>query len=71
MIKVYKAHKGPGKSLKELMSFQEKTACFAIADCIGAGEETCSWSIKEGQGDSTSSEIRQTMNAKPVWKYLL
>lgn len=42
MIKVYKAHKGPGKSLKELMSFQEKTACFAIADCIGAGEETCS-----------------------------
>lgn len=69
MIKVYEAPKGPGKSLKELMSYKlsRKDCMFCHCTvCIGAGKETCSGSIKEGQGDSTSNEIRQTMNAKPV-----
>ena len=58
-----------GKSLTELMSYKlsrkDSMFCHCI-DCIGDGAETCSRSIKEGQGESMSSEIRQTMNAKSV-----
>lgn len=54
---------------KELMSYQ-----LSRKDCIfchyeGDGAGTCSRSIKEGQGKFMSSEMRQTMTAKSVWKY--
>lgn len=61
-----------GKSLQELMSYKLSGKDCVFCHCIDCnGAETCSRGIKEGHGESTSSEIRQTMNAQSVWKYLV
>lgn len=63
-----------GKSFQELISYKlsRKDCVFChLIDCTGDGAETCSRGIKEGHRESTSSEIRQTMNAQSVWKYLV
>lgn len=55
-----------GKFLKELMSYQLSKKDCMFCHYIGDGAGTCSRSIKEGQGKSMSSEMRQTMNVKSV-----
>lgn len=56
-----------GKSLQEPMSYKLSGKDCVFCHCIDCnGAETCSRGIKEGHGESTSSEIRQTMNAQSV-----
>lgn len=59
-----------GKFLRDIMSYQlSRKDCITyrmFCHNIGDGAGTRSRSIKEGQGKSMSSEMRQTMTAKSV-----